>query len=143
MRFIKILLVVAVVYGVYANWDNLGLGGSTAVAEVTAHGFVPVVVVMPDGVSKDTVVIYTVPHCPSGVAQRVRSLSKALSSAGIKHHTSSSYVVSRSNASAAFKQKMQQTFEAIEAGGMVVLVVGYGRVDPSVEQVVAQYKATH
>lgn len=134
MRIIKLLAVILVAYGFYSNWGKL-MGGEPELNELGFN-----TIVMPDDAQANDVIIYTAPNCPSDVAQRSRKLFRELRRENIPVKKSSNYSVSSINASREFKKKMQRTFKVLQSDGVVVLVGGYGKTNPTLEEIIPQYK---
>lgn len=135
MKILKLLAVILIAYGLYSNWDKL-MGGSAS--KLNELGFSAIV--MPDDAKPDDVIIYTAPNCPSAIAQRGRTLFRELRKENIPVKKSSRYAVRSTDTSREFKNKMQRTFSILESGGVTVLVGGYGKTDPTLDEVISQYQ---
>lgn len=134
MKILQLLAVLLIAFGLYTYWGSV----TNDEPEINDLGFTSIV--MPDDAQENDIIIYIAPNCPSLIAQRGRSLFRELRRENIPVRKSSNYSVSSMNTSRAFKNKMKRTFEVMESGGVVVLVGGYGKSDPTLEEVISQYQ---
>lgn len=95
---------------------------------------------MPDDAQANDIIIYTAPNCPSAIAQRSRALFRELRRENIPVKKSSRYAVRSTDTSREFKKKMQRTFKILESEGVVVLVAGYAKINPTLDEVISQYQ---
>ena len=143
VTFIKLLLLLAIGGGGYQYWqDHKAAGGSLAsvfgddpTAVASAAGFVPVP--MPDGMSPHGVVVFAPENCPSDAAQRAYALISDLGGRGVP--------VVRASAASFDNLPDAATAERIRAvmGGEipVVFVRGKAKANPSVQDVLAEYRS--
>ena len=133
MNLIKALLLLAIAGGGYHYWQGRAAKADLAAA-TTASGFVQVP--MPDGMSPHGVVVFAPDNCPSDAAQRAYALVSELGGQGVP-------VVRASAAS------FDNLPDAATAGRVravmqgeipVVFVNGKAKANPSVHDVLAEYR---
>jgi hypothetical protein len=91
---------------------------------------------LPDGVSARGVVIFAPQDCPSEAAQRARQLASTLSAQNIPYRETSS-----ADFSALSSQEEAERVMAVMEGPIpIVYVNGRAKANPTVEQVVAEYR---
>ena len=139
MNVIKLLIVLGVMGGSYQYWKTHHSADSTdtAVEVASDNGFV----ILPpaSGASAKTVLVIAAQNCPHEDAQRADSLADDLSRKGIPvdrtHNISFEY--SGSDGS------MAERIMSVMNGPLPIVIVG-GRAkgNPSLEEVVAEYKSS-
>lgn len=91
---------------------------------------------LPDGVAARGVVIFAPENCPSEAAQRARHLARTLSARNIPYRETSS-----ANFSALSSQEEVARVTAVMEGPIpIVYVNGRAKANPTVEEVVAEYR---
>lgn len=133
MNLIKLLLLVAIAGGGYHYWKKHSVERDL-VAATSEGGFVSVP--MPDGMSPHGVVVFAPENCPSDAAQRAYALVSDLGSRGVP--------VSRADAASFDNLPDAATAERVRTvmSGQVpiVFVNGKAKSNPSVEEVVSEYR---
>jgi hypothetical protein len=117
-------------------------GGAAASAEeqtgdkLSAAGFF---LLSRDDAKNPNVVIMSPPNCPSHEAQRARALGDSLAQAGIPHEMRSGIQFQFNNPDDVARVNKYMT----DVANPLVLVRGWARGNPSLDQVIAQYRAAH
>ena len=133
MNLIKALLLLAIAGGGYQYWQGRAAKADLAAA-TSPSGFVQVP--MPDGMSAHGVVVFAPDNCPSDAAQRAYALVSELGGQGIP-------VV---RASAASFDNLPDAATAARVRAVmqgeipIVFVNGKAKADPSVQDVLAEYR---
>lgn len=142
VTFIKLLLLLAIGGGGYEYWQGheaaggslASVFGGDATVAASAGGFVPVP--MPDGMSPHGVVVFAPENCPSDAAQRAYALVSDLGSRGVP--------VMRASAASFDNLPDAATAERVrtvmEGQIPVVFVNGKAKANPSVQDVLAEYR---
>jgi len=107
-------------------------------AHANGNGFVPVQ--MPDGAPLNTVLILAALNCPSDAAQRADAMARTLTEKGIP-------AIRSSNTSFSAMARTKQQIDLLNGSVVVsngalpiIFVNGMGKANPSVEEVVSQYR---
>jgi hypothetical protein len=139
MGVIKFIVVVALVGFGYQYWNKNHSGAAKAAAEAatkSANGFVAVPPA--DGASDNAVTVLAAENCPEDAARRADALVSDLGRKGIpvvRAHRVSFTMAGPDSAAAA------QRVTAIMNGELpVVLVRGKARSNPTLEEVIAEYR---
>lgn len=140
MNFFRFLLLLGIAVGAYHWWHKhhaiqLGDGAQVAVSS-KGTGFVPMQ--RPMGAPSNAVLIFAPPNCPSDMSKRATALGRRLEELEIPHvrldEASFDIDGSDSELMARFKQVM-------EGDGPPVFVRNKAKANPSIEEVVAEYRA--
>ncbi|WP_430390082.1 hypothetical protein [Dyella sp. 20L07] len=140
MNFLKLLLVLAIAGGAYHAWQKHSAARieQAAMAEASdgGTGFIPFA--RPMGAPASAVLIFAPPNCPSATAQRARELGRRLEALGIPHVQlqEASFDIDGSDQAAMARLK-----QVMEGNGPPVFVRGRAKANPSIEEVVAEYRA--
>ena len=140
MNVLKWLFVVGVAACVYHWWQKHhaeGADGDTQAAQLEkGTGFVPFP--RPMGARADAVLIYAPANCPSDMAQRASKLAQQLKELGIPsvQLQEASFDIDGSNPEA-----MAQIKSVMEGKGPPVIIRGRAKANPTVDDVVAEYRA--
>lgn len=139
MKFIRILLIIGLI-GLGTHWWTEHREENALAAVTSANGFLPVP--MPDNTPPNTVLIFAPINCPREGAQRAVALSKKLTELGIQNVQTSRYpsIVFQPTEEklAAFKR-----LNVVMTGEIpIALVNGMGKANPSLDELVSEYKRT-
>ena len=133
MNLIKALLLLAIAGGGYQYWQKHAAEADLAAA-TSASGFVQVP--MPEGMAAHGVVVFAPDNCPSDAAQRAYALVSELGGMGVP--------VVRASAASFDNLPDAETAARVRAvmdGPIpVVFVNGRAKADPSVQDVIAEYR---
>lgn len=139
MSLLRLLVVIALVAGGVHWWH-----GCSETKELHAlmspSGFLPVP--MPQGSSPNTVLVFAPLNCPREGAQRARALTQRLKELGIStvetNHYGAQIFEPSPEAEAGFKR-----LNIVMMGEIpIVLINGMGKANPSIEEVVSEFKRT-
>ena len=137
MRLLKILVVLACLFGAYRWWD--GQQRSSALeALVSQDGFVPVE--MPMGAPAHAVLVLSPPNCPSEEAKRAEALVQALTDQGIPVKQDSAKSFEITNPTDAQKAGVERAVAVFNRGAPAVFVNGMGMSNPTAAQTIAVYR---
>ena len=145
MQLLKLVLAVAVLGYGYHAW-HVHKNGDATLATTSARsapgssGFMPVA--MPEGSSRNTVLILAPINCPSSDAKRADVLAESLTRRGIPNIRSSSYSLRIANPSEAEQANMKRAGDVLGGGIPAVFVNGMGKSNPSIDEVAAEYART-
>lgn len=128
-------VVVALLAAAAVWWWN----GRTDMGPVSPNGFVTAT--MPDGAPANTVVILAPQNCPSDAAQRAARLAQGLTDAGVPNILRSSYSVDIEDPTDEQQQGMERAVAVMNGEIPAVFVKGMAKANPTVEQVVAEYRS--
>lgn len=137
MRLLKIVVVLAVLFGVYRWWD----GRSRAeLEEMASLDFVPVE--MPEGASRNVVLVLAPPNCPSDEAARAQALVQHLTEQGIPVAKGSSMSFDITNPTAEQRAGVDRAVAVFNRGAPAVFVNGMAMSNPTPAQAVDAYRRT-
>ncbi len=139
MRLLKLLLLVAVLFGGYKWWQGREAEQAFA-ASAGPNGFVPVE--MPSGAKRNVVLVLAPANCPSEQAQRTEALVAALASAGVPVARGTGFSFEVDNPSAEQRAGIDRAVEVFRRGAPTVFVNGMAMSNPSAAQTVAEYRRT-
>ena len=91
----------------------------------------------PEEVNNPKVAVMAPPNCPSDLAQRARALCSALNAAGVPCEIKSQLELTADNLSELERRK--KFMDGVE--DPLVLVCGWGKGNPTIKDVIAQYRA--
>jgi len=107
-------------------------------ASANGNGFIHVQ--MPDGTPANTVLILAALNCPSDAAQRADAMARILNEKGIP-------AIRSSNSSFSARARTQEQIALLNGSVVVsngalpiIFINGMGKANPSVEEVVSQYR---
>lgn len=138
MRLLTVVLVCACAFGAYKWWD--GRRESDLAAIANPNGFVPVE--MPDGMSRDAVVILAPPNCPSDEAQRAEAIASYLGAQGIPVARSSSMSFALTNPTDEQEAGVKRAIVVFNGGAPAVFINGMAMSNPTPQQAAAEYRRT-
>lgn len=138
MSFAKWVIALAVAAGGAQAWQVHQHSVATAKLRAAAdsNGFVPVLVA--SGTPKNTAVILAALNCPSAQAKRADAMASRLSELGIPNFRSSSYGVGGVTRDQA--ALIEQTSAVLGGEIPVVIVNGMAKANPTIDEVVAEYR---
>lgn len=130
-------LIIAAVIGAGAVfwWSS-----RTDMGPMTPNGFVTAT--MPDGAPDNTVIILAPLNCPSDAAQRAAALARGLKEAGVPSALSSSYSVDIEDPTDEQRLGMERAVAVMNETIPAVFVNGLAKANPTLEQVIAEYRRT-
>ena len=139
MGFARFLVFVAAI-GFAVQWWNGRDGASSATAadEASPNGFVSVA--MPDGAAPNAVVVLAPLNCPSDGAQRADSLASELESRRIPVVRTSRYSARSEGFDPDRKASLDRAVAVLNGEVPAVFVNGMAKSNPSVDEVVAEYR---
>lgn len=134
----RIILVIAVLlFGLgVSQWQKKQ--DPLYMADTSIYGFVEVN--PSDGVSHKTVLILTPLNCPSELAQRANRLYEALKQDGIPVERSNRYSSEIENPTPEQLAKYERWRKLWKKNGPLVLIGGWAKVSPSVDEVKGEYQ---
>ena len=138
MRLLKLLLLVACLYGAYHWWN--GRTADTAKDMASPNGFVSVV--MPDGAALNTVLILAAPNCPSDQSQHAEALAQDLTEQGIPVARGDSISFDIENPTAEQIAGADRAIAVFKEGAPAVFINGMAMSNPTAAQAAAEYRRT-
>lgn len=138
MNFSKWLLVAAGIAGTVHLWH----GHQRAVIDhelsvsADSSGFVPVAT--PADATPDEAIILAALNCPSAQAKRADAMAMQLGQMGIPNRRTNSYVVS--NITREQMPLLKRTNAVLSGEIPIVIINGMAKANPSVDEVVAEYR---
>lgn len=139
MNIVKLLLLLAVIGAGYHQWGrHKDAQAFASEAQGGSNGFVSVL--MPSGARSGVVLVLAPENCPSEDAQRAASLADRLESLGIPVQRSNHFSSEVSNPTADQRDRLNRAVAVINGEVPAVFVNGMAKSNPSLEEVVAQYK---
>jgi hypothetical protein len=143
INLLKVLLVLFVAGGAYLGWKKYSAAPGAAVVEQAAIASSPshatgfVSFPWPKGAPASAVLIFAPPNCPSAMAQRARELGRRLDALHIPQVQlqEASFDIDGSDQAA-----MAKLNRIMEGGGPPVFVRGKAKDNPSIDEVVAEYR---
>jgi hypothetical protein len=139
MRLLKILVVLACLFGAYRWWDGRQRS-SDLEALANQGGFVPVE--MPLGAPAHAVLVLSPPNCPSEEAQRAEALVAALTHQGVPVKQGSAMSFEITNPTDAQRAGVERAVAVFNRGAPAVFVNGMGMSNPTAAQTIAEYRKT-
>jgi len=139
MRLLKILIVLACLFGAYRWWDGKERSRELE-AIASQNGFVPVE--MPMGAPAHTVLVLAPPNCPSDEAKRAEALVRALTDQGVPVKQDSAMSFEITNPTDAQKAGVERAVAVFNRGAPAVFVNGMGMSNPTAAQTIAEYRKT-
>ncbi|PTU30083.1 hypothetical protein [Stenotrophobium rhamnosiphilum] len=139
MSIARVLLVLGLI-GLGARWWTEYREERALAAVTSPNGFLPVP--MPADTPQNTVLIFAPLNCPREHAQRARELAKKLTELGIQNIQTSHYP------SVAFQPTEEKLasfkrLNVVMTGEIpIALVNGMGKANPSLDELVSEYKRT-
>jgi hypothetical protein len=142
---IRLLVFAAAVWFAFQWWKGSNdpvhkLIRDGGVVQEASNGFVNVV--MPDGARNNTVLIFAPVNCSSEAAQRADGLATELTRLGIPNERSSRFSSSINNPSSEQQDGVQRAVAVINGEIPAVFINGMAKANPTVEDVVAEFKRT-
>ena len=139
MRLLKILIVLACLFGAYRWWD--GKERSRELETIASqNGFVPVE--MPMGAPAHTVLVLSPPNCPSEEAKRAEALVRALTDQGVPVKQDSAMSFEITNPTDEQEAGVERAVAVFNRGAPAVFVNGMGMSNPTAAQTIAEYRKT-
>lgn len=138
MRLVAVVLVGLGLFGGYQWWK--GQEDHAAASTPNPNGFVRVE--MPDGASRNTVLVLAPPNCPSEQARRAESLVASLASQGIPVTRGSGIGFEVADPTPEQIAGIERAVAVFQKGAPAVFVNGMAMSNPTASQVVAEYRGT-
>lgn len=139
MRLLKILIVLACLFGAYRWWD--GKERSRELETIASqNGFVPVE--MPMGAPAHTVLVLAPPNCPSDEAKRAEALVRALTDQGVPVKQDSAMSFEITNPTDEQEAGVERAVAVFNSGAPAVFINGMGMSNPTAAQTIAEYRKT-
>jgi hypothetical protein len=134
----KLILAAAVVGGGVHVWQTheRSVAIRNLLASGDAYGFVPVLT--SNGAPANTAIILAAINCPSAQAKRADALAAKLNELGIPNTRANNYAVA--NVTREQAAMIKQTSAVLGGEIPVVIINGKGKANPSVDDVVAEYR---
>ena len=104
------------------------------------NGFIDVV--MPDGATANTVLIFAPINCPSDAAQRADDLADKLTRLGIPNMRSSSFSSTVNNPTKEQQEGIERAVSVINGEIPAVFINGVAKANPTVDEVVSEFERT-
>jgi len=139
MRLLKILIVLACLFGAYRWWDGKERSRELE-AIASQNGFVPVE--MPMGAPAHTVLVLSPPNCPSEEAKRAEALVRALTDQGVPVKQDSAMSFEITNPTDEQEAGVERAVAVFNRGAPAVFVNGMGMSNPTAAQTIAEYRKT-
>ena len=139
MRLLKILIVLACLFGAYRWWDGKERSRELE-AIASQNGFVPVE--MPMGAPAHTVLVLSPPNCPSEEAKRAEALVRALTDQGVPVKQDSAMSFEITNPTDEQEAGVERAVAVFNSGAPAVFVNGMGMSNPTAAQTIAEYRKT-
>ena len=139
MRLLKILIVLACLFGAYRWWDGKERSRELE-AIASQNGFVPVE--MPMGAPAHTVLVLSPPNCPSEEAKRAEALVRALTDQGVPVKQDSAMSFEITNPTDEQEAGVERAVAVFNRGAPAVFVSGMGMSNPTAAQTIAEYRKT-
>ena len=139
MRLLKILIVLACLFGAYRWWDGEERSRELE-AIASQNGFVPVE--MPMGAPAHTVLVLAPPNCPSEEAKRAEALVRALTDQGVPVKQDSAMSFEITNPTDEQEAGVERAVAVFNRGAPAVFVNGMGMSNPTAAQTIAEYRKT-
>ena len=139
MRLLKILIVLACLFGAYRWWDGKERSRELE-AIASQNGFVPVE--MPMGAPAHTVLVLSPPNCPSEEAKRAEALVRALTDQGVPVKQDSAMSFEITNPTDEQEAGVERAVAVFNRGAPAVFVNGMGMSNPTAVQTIAEYRKT-
>ena len=139
MRLLKILIVLACMFGAYRWWDGKERSRELE-AIASQNGFVPVE--MPMGAPAHTVLVLSPPNCPSEEAKRAEALVRALTDQGVPVKQDSAMSFEITNPTDEQEAGVERAVAVFNRGAPAVFVNGMGMSNPTAAQTIAEYRKT-
>jgi len=139
MRLLKILIVLACLFGAYRWWDGKERSRELE-AIASQNGFVPVE--MPMGAPAHTVLVLAPPNCPSDEAKRAEALVRALTDQGVPVKQDSAMSFEITNPTDEQEAGVERAVAVFNSGAPAVFINGMGMSNPTAAQTIAEYRKT-
>ena len=139
MRLLKILIVLACLFGAYRWWDGKERSRELE-AIASQNGFVPVE--MPMGAPAHTVLVLSPPNCPSEEAKRAEALVRALTDQGVPVKQDSAMSFEITNPTDEQEAGVERAVAVFNRGAPAVFINGMGMSNPTAAQTIAEYRKT-
>ena len=143
MKFIKLLLLIALVFAGHSLWGRYS--ARSVPADVSgggkgsgASGFVDAV--MPQGVPANTVIILAPQNCPSDAARRADDLAGRLDRMGIPNVRRAEFSANLVDATPEQEAGGQRAGEVLNGEIPAVFINGRAKANPSLDDVAAEFR---
>ena len=97
---------------------------------------------MPDGAARNTVMVFAPHNCPREGAQRAAALTRALTRLGISNVRTSHYGAQVYEPNSDTEAGFRRLSVVMNGEIPIVLFNGMGKANPTVDEVVAEYRRT-
>ena len=142
MNVLKGLVVLAVAFGAYHWWHKHQTQSTADDAQASSQeagtGFV--YFPRPSNTSMGVVLIYAPAHCPSATARRASALAQRLEELDIPHAVLQEATFDVDGSDQAVMARIKSV---MEGDGPPVFVRGRAKANPSIDEVVAEYRRSH
>jgi hypothetical protein len=136
---IRLVLVLAVIFA-GLHWWQARQDQKQLAALTSSNGFLPVP--MPEGAARNTVMVFAPHNCPREGAQRAAALTRALTRLGISNVSTSHYGAQVYEPNSDTEAGFRRLSVVMNGEVPIVLVNGMGKANPTVDEVVAEYRRT-
>jgi hypothetical protein len=138
VSFPKLLLIVGLIALAHQVWtsEQRARVERNALLHANSNGFIDVL--MPDAAPPHTVLVFAPVHCPSNDAQRADAMSKELTKMGIPNIRAANYFASSLTRDQI--DLINRTYVVLGGAVPTVMIDGKGKANPTVEEVVAEYR---
>ena len=139
MKILRLLFFVAVI-AVAVNWWQDRQQREWLAAMTSPDGFLPVP--MPSQAKRNEILIFAPENCPREGAQRAEALHQGLTELGLRNVRTSRYASQALEPSAEARAAYERLNAVMTGEVPIVLVNGMGKANPTLEEVVAEYRRT-
>lgn len=145
MHWMKAALCLGVAGASYHTWQahqtaRFQQAQLAAQGGASPFGFLPVQ--MPEGASRNVVLILAPLNCPSKGAQRADALAKALDSMGIPNRRSNAFSANIPHPDATQLANLRQSASILGGDIPAVFVNGMGKSNPTAEEIAGEFQRT-
>ena len=110
------------------------------IAQESPNGFTPVA--MPDDAKDNTVLVFAPVNCPSKEAQRADALADGLTRQGIPNRRSSHFSLNFNQPTDEQQAAIKRTTAVLNGSIPAVFINGMAKSNPTLDEVVAEYRRT-
>ncbi len=139
MAILRILIVLGLI-GLGFHWWSASREEKALAAVMSPNGFLPVP--MPEGTPPNTVLVFAPLNCPHEGAQRAEALSRKLTELGIRNVRTSVYPATTFTPSEEKIREFKRLDKVMTGEVPIALVNGMGKANPSLDELVSEYKRT-
>jgi len=139
MTMLRTLIVLGLV-GLGVHWWNEHREATALQAVTSPNGFLPVP--MPEGTPPNTVLVFAPLNCPKEGARRAEALSRKLTELGIRNIRTARYDAVSFTPSEEQMQNFKRLNKVMTGEIPIALVNGMGKANPSIDELVSEYRRT-